>query len=368
MTRPGEKLAVTGANGFLGFHVRALVRAQGMLVENVPLGSSFSSESALTAIDGTSRLLHLAGVNRGTDAEVGEGNITFAKQLGKILHECKAPPATIVFANSIQSGNGSVYGDSKRQAADVLRQAAENVGSNFVELMLPNLFGEHGRPFYNSVTATFCHLTARRETAHVQNDSALSLLHAQYAAELLLGFRPVEEMMSLQAHVTVGSLLDKIQTIAASYRNGAIPSIVSAFDRDLFNTYRSYLSDEERLIPLDRKADSRGSFFEVVRAVGSSNQTSFSTTVPGVTRGDHFHLRKIERFSVLSGSARISMRRLFTGELVSFDVDGNNPVAIDMPTMWAHNITNTGSEVLYTLFWANELFDPKAPDTFAEEV
>ncbi len=322
----------------------------------------------MSAVDGSSRLVHLAGVNRGTAAEIREGNVTFARQLAGILLQCSAPPPTVVFANSIQSGNGTSYGDAKQHAAEILRTAAERVGASFVEIRLPNLFGEHGQPFYNSVTATFCHLAAREQTAQVKDDKELSLLHAQRAAEILLGTLRVEELEALQTRVTVSSLLGSVSSMAASYRTGTIPKLGSPFERDLFNTYRSYLPSERRAIALDPKADARGSFFEVVRAAGSSSQTSFSTTVPGVTRGNHFHLRKIERFSVLSGSARISMRRLFTGETINFDVDGANPIAIDMPTMWAHNITNTGSQTLYTLFWANEVFDPEEPDTFAEDV
>jgi UDP-2-acetamido-2,6-beta-L-arabino-hexul-4-ose reductase len=121
-------------------------------------------------------------------------------------------------------------------------------------------------------------------------------------------------------------------------------------------------------VSLTRHADTRGSFFEIVRSHGGPGQSSFSTTVPGISRGDHYHRRKVERFTVLAGEARISLRRLFTDEVIDFDVDGERPVAVDMPTMWTHRITNTGSGQLYTSFWTNDIFDPENPDTIAEVV
>jgi UDP-2-acetamido-2,6-beta-L-arabino-hexul-4-ose reductase len=361
-------VALTGAGGFLGFHVRAALRARGQNFSQVALGRGFESTSALAAIDGAPRLIHLAGVNRGTDAEVRELNVQMADQLAAVLSRCSAPPPEVVFANSIQAGNGTTYGSAKLEAGDRLRSAAEKVGSKYVELHLPNLFGEHGKPFYNSVTATFCHLLANRERPEVKEDKPLTLLHAQEAASLLIGACGPETMHQKQVVRSVGELLAQLIGISDTYRNGTIPPLLSDFDRDLFNTYRSYLRPADRVFKLNRNADARGAFFEVIRAEGSSGQSSFSTTASNITRGQHFHLRKIERFSVLSGAGRISMRRLFSTDVVNFDVDGDAPVAIDMPTMWTHNITNIGTELLYTMFWSNEIFDPQAPDTIPEDV
>lgn len=361
-------VAITGSGGFLGFHVRAALRAGGRTFSPIALGQSFDSESALARIDGAQRLIHLAGVNRGTDQEVRELNVKMARQLATVLSRCSAPPPVVVFANSIQAGNGTPYGTAKREAGECLRLAAEKAGSQYLELHLPNLFGEHGPPFYNSVTATFCHMLANGEHPSVQQDKPLTLLHAQDAASLLIGDSAPEAMAQSQVVRTVSDLLDQLRDISHIYRNGDIPPLHSSFERDLFNTYRSYLRPEDRVFKLNCNADARGSFFEVVRTKGSSGQSSFSTTAPDITRGQHFHLRKIERFSVLSGTGRISMRRLFSSDVINFDVDGQTPVAIDMPTMWAHNISNVSSDLLYTMFWTNEIFDPETPDTFPEDV
>jgi UDP-2-acetamido-2,6-beta-L-arabino-hexul-4-ose reductase len=364
------KIALTGAGGFLGLHTRAAAHSLGHRIEAVGVGTKFQRQMAMAAIDGSDRLIHLAGVNRGSDMEVRDGNLEFATQLADALRSVPSPPSEVVYANSVQAGNGSVYGRAKAEAAEVLQAAAESVGAGFTNVLLPNLFGEHGRPFYNSVVATFCHLLQSGEVPEILDDKDLGLLHAQDAADVLLGTVPLGEMESLTVPRTVSAVLDQLQEIATTYRNGDIPAITSSFDLGLFNTYRSFRLQQGPQLPfaLDRRADARGSFFEVCRSQGGEGQTSFSTTVPGVTRGQHFHRRKVERFVVLSGKAEIAMRCLFSDDVLRFAVDGSLPVAIDMPTLWTHKITNTGESELYTLFWTNDIFDPASPDTFAEEV
>lgn len=361
-------LALTGSNGFLGWHTRAAMRDGIGTVKGIALGDGFRSDVAAQTMSGRSRLVHLAGVNRGTDREVRDGNLRLATQLAEAIRQAQVPPPVVVFANSTQADNGSVYGEAKREAALLLAAAAADVGVEFQDVLLPNLFGEHGRPFHNAVTATFSYLLAQGETPTVVDDKPLTLLHAQDAADLLIGAVPFSAFGELQTRETVVGLLARLATIAAVYDRGEIPDVTQKFDRDLFNTYRSYTFPTQAPVGLSRHADARGSFFEIIRSHGGSGQSSFSTTQPGISRGDHFHRRKIERFTVLAGSATISLRRVFTDEVIEFRVTGDEPVAVDMPTMWSHKITNTGSDLLYTSFWSNDIFDPEAPDTIAEAV
>ena len=225
-----------------------------------------------------------------------------------------------------------------------------------------------GSPSTTPLSRRFCHLAANGEPLQVQDDKELLLLHAQTAAEVLLGLHEPENAQRLATTKLVSEVAALIQATADTYSQGTIPDISGSFERDIFNTYRSFLVGDRLPIALDRKADDRGAFFEVVRSAGGEGQSSFSTTVPGVTRGQHYHRRKIERFTVLSGTAEISMRKLFTDEVVTYRVSGQEPVAVDMPTLWSHEITNTGADKLYTMFWINEIFDPASPDTFPEEV
>lgn len=362
------KVAMTGADGFLGFHTCAALLEVGANGEQIPVGTGFYMDSAVATLDGAERFIHLAGVNRAPENDVHDGNVLFARQLADALVRAENPPKVVAYANSIQALNDSVYGKAKAEAGRILERAAAKIGAEFVDIRLPNLFGEHGRPFYNAVTSTFCHLLAQGEDPTVQDDKELTLLHAQNAADLLTGAREASAQAALEVTETVSGLLARLQAISSTYAGGEIPDIADSFDRDLFNTYRSYTIDTLTPIALTRHADQRGSFFEIIRSHGGSGQSSFSTTAPGISRGDHFHRRKVERFTVLAGQARISLRRLFTDEIVNFDVDGENPVAVDMPTMWTHNITNTGPGLLYTSFWSNDLFDPDTPDTIPESV
>ena len=362
------RIALTGANGFLGWHTRASLREQEGAVSAITVGENFSAEQATDAINGADRLVHIAGVNRAADEDVREGNVTFAEQIADSIRRADRPPRVVAYANSTQIANGSVYGESKAKAGEILATAAAAVGAEFVDVVLPNLFGEHGRPFYNAVTATFSHLLAEGEQPTVDQNKELTLLHAQNAADLLLGTVPSSAQSSLEVRESVSGLLARLSTQAETYRRGEIPDVSAPFDRDLFNTYRSHTFPAQAPVRLTRHADARGSFFEIIRSHGGDGQSSFSTTVPGITRGDHFHRRKIERFTVLSGRATISLRRLFTNEVFEFTVSGDEPAAVDMPTMWAHNIANIGAETLYTSFWTNDIFDPEHPDTIAEVV
>ena len=361
-------VVLTGAGGFLGWHTRCAAHALKLTTRPCAVGAAFDIGTAAAAISGAARLIHLAGINRASDRDILEGNLLFARQTADALSRADSPPPTVVFANSIQAGNGTAYGEAKARAADILSTAAQKAGVEFVDEHLPNVFGEHGRPFYNSVVATFSHQLAIGEPPRIDQDRELTLLHAQNAADLLLGSGSSEEARRSQTTATVSDVLARLTTMADLYaRGGQIPDLSSPFDRDLFNTYRAAAFTTTPL-HLHRHVDARGAFFEVVRAHGGPGQSSFSTTLPGITRGQHYHRRKVERFTVLSGEAVIALRRLFTTEVHEFQASGDSPASIDMPTMWAHNITNVGDSPLYTSFWSNELFDPERADTIPELV
>jgi len=359
---------MTGARGFLGWHTRAALHAHGIHVTPVSVGAQHDVDLAVEVLEAAPRLIHIAGVNRGSDDQVRAGNVNFAEQMAEALRRAENPPPVVAFANSTQAGNGTVYGASKDAAAAILAGAASDLGLEFVDVRLPNLFGEHGRPFYNAVTSTFCHILAEGREPQVVDDKELTLLHAQNAADLLIGEVAVSNQDQLEKRIVVSELLDILTQLAAVYTSGSMPDVSDPFQRDLFNTYRSYVFTKRPVIRLTKHADPRGSFFEITRSHGGESQLSFSTTVPGISRGDHYHRRKIERFTVLAGEANIAVRQLFSGEVQEFSVTGDQPVAIDMPTLWSHKITNTGRGTLFTSFWANELYDAARPDTVKELV
>lgn len=363
-----SRVAITGSGGFLGWHTRVALRARGDEFTPVAVGGSHDVNAARGAVSGSSQVIHIAGVNRASESEIADGNRTFAEQLASAIRTADAPPRRVAYANSVQAEGDSIYGNAKREAAEILAAACDERGVEFSDVRLPNVFGEHGRPDYNSVFATFATRIAAGDHPRIDADREIPLVHAQDGADVLVGDLGSADLEAKVTRITVSALAEQLGSLAEIYRRGEIPDVSTPFARDLFNSYRAYTTPGSIPIHLTRHADARGSFFEIIKSHGGDGQTSFSTTVPGVVRGDHFHRRKIERFVVLSGSGEITLRRIFTDEVIRISVTGDQPVAVDMPTMWSHNIRNSGTEPLYTAFWTNDLFDPDNPDTIPETV
>jgi UDP-2-acetamido-2,6-beta-L-arabino-hexul-4-ose reductase len=362
------KLLVTGSDGFLGWHTRCRLRA---LTDHevIPVGRGELTTIADLARDADA-ILHLAGVNRAaTGEEVERGNTDLAQVVAGAL-ESAVKPLTVIYADSIQTGNGTPYGTGKQAAAQLLADATARSGGTFVDVLLPNLFGEHGRPRYNSFVATFVEAVSSGVVPAL-TDREVQLLHVQDAAQALLDALSFDSTTTLRptgTATTVAEVYDMLRAFDERYRTGDIPPLLSDFDLHLFNTLRAALFPDRYPIELTKHSDSRGDLVECVRSHGGQGQTFVSTTHPGITRGEHFHLSKIERFVVLQGQARIALRRLLHDDVIRFDVSGDEPCIVDMPTLWAHNITNTGSDELVTLFWTNSVFNPQAPDTYPQAV
>ena len=365
------RVALTGANGFLGWHTRCALKARGETDVVCITREVMENETELDeALRGADAVLHLAGVNRAEDAALRDENAAAAARLTASLDRVGATP-TIVYANSIQSGNGTPFGDGKQAASDQLAAWSRSAGAVVADVRLPNLFGEHGRPHYNSVVATFCDALVRGEKPTILEDRALPLLHVQDAVDLMLEVagnqrggihRPEGRLMQ------VSSLLEQLRGFHHLYEAGDIPNVAASFDRALFNTYRSFCFPDHFPIRPVSRTDERGHLIECLRAHGGEAQVFCSWTQPAQSRGQHFHLRKIERFQVLQGTAEIALRRLFHRTVTRFAVSGDEPAIIDMPTMWTHGITNTGAGELTTLFWTDEVLNPDIADTHREEV
>lgn len=363
------KVLITGADGFLGWHLRCRL---GAMSEHdvVPVGrQNWSRLPALVAE--SDAIVHLAGINRApTGEELLEGNIQLARELAGAMRAA-SKPYRLIYAGTTQIGNGTPYGIAKEISGGLLDDAVETNGGSFCEVRLPGVFGEHARPNYNTFVATFGEavLEGREDWLTVQ-DSVVELLHAQDAAATIeAALTSTEKLIRPSGHsVSVQDVLKLLGAFHTLYINGEIPDLRSPFELSLFNTYRSINIRERYPIFPKVNADARGELSEILRAHGRAGQTFISSTRPGQTRGEHYHLRKIERFAVVRGSARISMRRLLTNETIEFDVDADTQALVDMPTLWVHNIKNTGSADLLTVFWTDQLYDPSAPDTYYEMV
>lgn len=361
---------ITGAGGFLGWHVRTrlhIERQAARVASRETFGDPDEMDEFVRACD---VIIHLAGVNRGEADEVENGNIAAARTLADAKTRTGARFA-LAFANSTQAGSDSAYGRGKQAAAAILAGAQEAFQDPFIDVVLPHVFGEHGRPFYNSAVATFSHQLAHGDTPQIIVDGELELLHAQDAAAVMLEAIAGGYSVRLEpggTRMIVSEALTLLQRLATPYLEaGVIPEMADRFEVRMFNMFRSHLFPSRCPLPIAVHGDERGDFYEAIRSAGSG-QASISTTRPGATRGDHFHVDKIERFVVVSGEAVIRIRRLLDDTVHEFRVTGAEPVAIDMPTLHPHNITNVGDGQLITQFWANELFDPARPDTIREPV
>ncbi|MGH3345164.1 MAG: NAD-dependent epimerase/dehydratase family protein [Carbonactinosporaceae bacterium] len=363
------RIAVTGSAGFLGWHVRCSALAAGVECVPVDRATMGDPDRLQAALKGAGAVLHCAGVNRGSDADVAEGNAWLARQLGEAV-ERVGHPVRVVYANSVHARGGGAYGEGKRHAAELLEKVACTSGG-FSDVLLPNLYGEHGRPHYNSFVATFCHEVAHGREPDLANDREIPLLHAQDAAAVLLreATRTGSTVVRPRGEpVSVSDVLGQLHTFEAVYRSGELPDIASPFSARLFNTYRSHLFPARYPLRVPPRSDARGRLVECVRTGYAGGQAFVSTTEPGAVRGNHFHLRKLERFLVVEGDAEIALRRLFYDRVVRFRVSGASPGIVDMPTMWVHNLANVGDRPVTTFFWTNELFSPGDADTFADVV
>lgn len=362
------RIAVTGPDGFLAWHLRCAHWAH-TGVDITPIGRSEYSDAARmdAALEQVDVVVHLAGVNRGVDDSVlAKANIELAQGLATGLARA-GRSIDVIYGNSIHSRGVSAFGSSKRRGAEILEAACGALEGRFVDVLLPNVFGEHGKPFYNSFVASFCHQLARGDVPTIDLDREVPLLHAQDAAAVLLvaaGGETAGELAPAGTPFAVSEVLKRLSGIRDRYVDAQLPDLSDPFTRALFNTYRSYTVPQGWPIMPTRHSDQRGSLVEAVRASGGETQVFYSTTVPGFTRGEHFHLRKVERFLVLSGEAVIRMRRLFTEEVVEFRVSGDEPAILDMPTLWTHSIINVGDRDLLTLFYADDEFNPADPDTY----
>jgi UDP-2-acetamido-2,6-beta-L-arabino-hexul-4-ose reductase len=363
-------IGITGARGMIGWHLRCYLNQFPEYDSVIADRDTFANDAALrNLVRACPVIVHLAGQNRGADAEISDTNPRLARELVAAC-EAEAVSPHIIYASSTHVDSDSIYGKSKREAGRIFGDWAAKSGAEFTNLILPHVFGEATRPFYNSAVATFAHQLAIGEEPRILNNADLELVHAQDVCATILtcAAKPVRADRRVHGReITVKDVLDKLKGLASSYDEHVIPDLRDRFDLSLFNLYRYYLFPEGYPRALTVNSDERGYLVEAVKNL-NGGQAFFSTTKPGVTRGNHYHYNKVERFLVVKGQATIRIRRLFDDHVHEFEVSGDAPAYVDMPTLHTHNITNIGDNELLTLFWSHEIFDRDRPDTIFEEV
>lgn len=369
-------VGITGQAGFMGTHLFNYLGLDKDHFTMIPFKDEyFHDENILKDwVQKCDVIVHLAAMNRHNDPEeIYSTNLKLVKNLVTALEETSSTPH-LLFSSSTQEERDNPYGRSKKEGRELLVEWAKKSGATFSGLVIPNVFGPFGHPYYNSVVATFSHQLNHNESPKIEVDGELKLIHIGELCKVFCDCileKKADDAIMVQAtgFIKVSELLSLLLQYKKNYaENGMIPELPDPFHRNLFNTFKSYMDIPDHYpFALTKHSDDRGSFVETMR-LGLGGQVSFSTTRPGITRGNHFHTRKIERFVVVKGEAIIRLRKIGSNEVIEYKVSGDDPAFVDMPVWYTHNITNIGNEELYTLFWINEFYDPNDPDTYFEEV
>ncbi|MBO6035048.1 MAG: NAD-dependent epimerase/dehydratase family protein [Paludibacteraceae bacterium] len=366
------RIGITGQAGFVGTTLYNHLGIRNSDFERIPFEDSYFNTPAKLSefVRSCDVIVHLAAMNRDPDPQViYDTNIRLVKELISAMERENVRPH-VLFSSSTQETLDNMYGKSKAEGRAMFEKWAEKVGASFTGLVIPNVYGEFSRPNYNTFIATFSHKLINGEEPQILVDNNVRLIHVGSLCRFIIsqfsnsGVKRVEVPYDFEMKVT--DILAKLRDFNNLYTlHGIIPNLKDCNDINLFNTFRSYI--EPAAVQLEQHADERGVFVETIK-LGVGGQVSFSTTKPGITRGNHYHTRKIERFTVIKGKASIELRRIGTDKVYHFELDGKNPAYVDMPVWYTHNITNIGTEELYTQFWINEIYNPADGDTYFEKV
>ena len=379
-------ILVTGARGFVGRNLCAQLRnirdGKARQYGDLSVGEiwEYDVENTAEELDawcrGAGFVFNLAGVNRPQDpAEFMKGNFGFASELlGALKRHGNTCP--VMISSSTQAALDNAYGESKRAGEELMFSYSRETGAKVLVYRFPNVFGKWCRPNYNSAVATFCHNIAHGLPIQVNDPSVvMRLVYIDDVVEELIAALSGGEHRSgdycevpVAHEITLGCIADLLYSFRDMRENLEVPNLGDAFTKKLYSTYLSYLPAEKFSYPLKMNRDARGSFTEIIRTA-DRGQFSVNVSKPGITKGQHWHHTKNEKFVVVGGHGLIELRKIGTGEKTSFEVSGERMEVVEMIPGYTHKIVNLSeTEDLVTVMWANEAFDPGHPDTYFEEV
>jgi UDP-2-acetamido-2,6-beta-L-arabino-hexul-4-ose reductase len=367
------RILVTGADGFIGKNLQVRLRELGHAdVACITRASGATKlRDALACAD---FVFHLAGVNRPQDpAEFATGNAGLTRTLCDALATLgRCVP--VAYASSTQAALDNPYGRSKKDAEDALLDYGRSAGAPVHLFRLTNVFGKWSRPNYNSGVATFCHNIARGLPVKVNDPAArLQLVYVDDVVEAFIRLLAGPQIASgfVEAGpvftTTVGEVVQALQAFAQSRESLLTPRVGTGLVRALYATYVSHLPPESFDYAVPRHVDPRGEFVEMLKTP-DCGQFSYFTAGPGITRGEHYHHSKTEKFLVIRGTAHFGFRHVETGQMHELVTRGGEARIVETVPGWTHNITNIGGDELIVMLWANEIFDRARPDTVALRV
>ena len=366
-----KKILITGATGFIGKNLTATLLQKGYT--NLYLFDRENTQEQLEEFcTDADFVFHLAGVNRPQDTkEFYEGNTDFSKTLLDTL-AAKGNKAPVVVSSSIQALLDNDYGKSKKMGEELFM--ANGANPAFI-VRLYGVFGKWSRPNYNTVVATFMHNVAHGLPLQINDpDKELTLCYIDDVIAKFIDilentqdYKPGFFEIDTLHKIALGKLAEKITAFGKNRETLVMPSLNTLLDQRLYGTYLSYLDTDNFSYKLKKNEDNRGWLAEFIRSE-SFGQIFISTTKPGITRGDHWHHTKVEKFFVISGKAEISFRHMITDDIIRYTVEGDTPTVVDIPVGYTHNIKNIGDTEVICLFWSSQLFDPQNPDTYYTKV
>ncbi|MFZ7942498.1 capsular polysaccharide biosynthesis protein CapF [Neobacillus sp. 19] len=368
------KILVTGSKGFVGKNLIAELRNKGYndIYE-------FSRECDNSLLEKYTKdcdfVFHLAGVNRPNDEnEFMEGNFGLTAELLSLLKK-SSNKAPVLITSSIQAVRDNPYGISKKAGEDLLFDYYKETDVKVFIYRLPNLFGKWSKPNYNTVVATYCHNVARNLDIQINNpDAELTLCYIDDVLEEF--FRAIDGkptisddycVVPVTHKIKLGELANVIKSFKETRGNLSIPNMEDSLTKKLYSTYLSFLPENEFSYDLKMNCDPRGSFTEFIRTP-ERGQVSINVSKPGITKGNHWHHTKNEKFLVVSGEGLIRFRKPDSEEITEYRVSGEKLQVVDIPTGYTHSIVNVGEKDLVTVMWVNECFNPEKPDTYFLEV
>lgn len=381
------KILVTGAKGFVGKNLCAQlnnIREGECRVYNLPFNIDAVYEYDLD--NGTTDLeqwcadcdfvFNLAGVNRPQNPEEFMlGNFSFASQLLEFLKK-SGNTCPVMISSSIQAELDNPYGESKRAGEQLMFEYAKDTGAKVLVYRFPNLFGKWCRPNYNSAVATFCNNIANGLPIQVNDPNVtLRLCYIDDVVDEMISALTGTEhragnfcFVPVVHEVKLGEIAELLYKFKEMPQSLGVPTLSNAFEKALYSTFLSYFPKEKFIYPVKMNIDSRGSYTELIRSA-HNGQFAVNISKPGITKGQHWHHTKNEKFIVVHGHGLIQLRKLGTDEIIEFEVCGDNIQVVEMIPGYTHNIINlSDTEDLVTVMWANECFDPSRPDTYFEEV
>jgi len=369
------KIAITGSEGFIGSHLSNTIKYKHKDIELISFRKSFFNKTSSLdkVINEIDVLVHLAGINRHDDQEyLYNQNIDLSKRIIESIKRTNFS-GKLIFASSTQEKLDTAYGKAKKKSREMFNKEAKNIGFVFSGLIIPNVFGPFCKPNYNSFISTFCNNIIINKKNIIKENNKIPLVYINNVIAIIINNiynkSPLKQVLKEDVLISVSDVKRLIEYYYSIYfKKGIIPNFKSKFQLNLFNTFNSFIViDKHYPKELDQKSDIRGIFSEVIKS-NMLGQYSYSITNPGEVRGNHFHTRKIERFTVISGNALIELRKIGTTKKISFKIKGDRSSYVDMPIWYTHNIKNIGKTPLITLFWINEFYDENDSDTFFEKV